>query len=361
MLFYNTDLCEAAGLLQDGVLPPLEGEDAFLDALDRAKSAGAANALVCSVTADPATNWRNFQSLYSQLGGEVLADNGSRVVLDDDKATQALEYLRGLVDQELLAPDLDYGGSIALFSSGESAFYVQGEWEISTFLTAETPFSMTLYPNVFGGSNYTVQADSHVLVLPRQPGGGGAMRWERSMRFITSMLEQSLTWAMGGHVPSYLPVRDSDEYQELSPQSAYAEAADAAVYDPPAWYSGSGSDFETVMGESIAGVYQRPALSRPVHQPDARQVGCAGRNQTTSLIRVTAFPRRRCSRDNRNVDSTSARTVQQTHPAMTRRHQVVARLSRPLRRALPALHRRTSDLWRGDELLQHQPCPARTR
>ncbi len=254
VLFYNTDLCEAAGLLQDGVLAPLEGEDAFLDALDRAKSAGAANALVCSVTADPATNWRNFQSLYSQLGGEVLADNGSRVVLDDEKATQALEYLRGLVDQELLAPDLDYGGSIALFSSGESAFYVQGEWEISTFLTAETPFSMTLYPNVFGGSNYTVQADSHVLVLPRQPDGGGAMRWERSGRFITSMLEQSLTWAMGGHVPSYLPVRDSAEYQELSPQSAYAEAADAAVYDPPGWYSGSGSDFETAMGESVAGV-----------------------------------------------------------------------------------------------------------
>ena len=55
-------------------------------------------------------------------------------------------------------------------------------------------------------------------------------------------------------MPAYLPVRDSVEYQELSPQSAYAEAADAAVYDPPAWYSGSGSDFETVMGESIAGV-----------------------------------------------------------------------------------------------------------
>jgi multiple sugar transport system substrate-binding protein len=71
------------------------------------------------------------------------------------------------------------------------------------------------------------------------------------MRFARSMLDQSKTWAAGGHVPAWLPFRDSDAYRRMTPQSAYADSADVAVYDPDGWYSGSGSDFETVMGSSI--------------------------------------------------------------------------------------------------------------
>ena len=68
------------------------------------------------------------------------------------------------------------------------------------------------------------------------------------------MLDQSITWAQGGHVPAWLPFADSAEYKKLTPQSNYAAAADAAVYDPPGWYSGSGSNFEIIMGASIGAV-----------------------------------------------------------------------------------------------------------
>jgi multiple sugar transport system substrate-binding protein len=68
------------------------------------------------------------------------------------------------------------------------------------------------------------------------------------------MLDQSLTWAQGGHVPAWQPFARSDAYRKLTPQSNYAAAADAAVYDPPGWYSGSGSNFETVMGSAIGAV-----------------------------------------------------------------------------------------------------------
>ena len=40
----------------------------------------------------------------------------------------------------------------------------------------------------------------------------------------------------------------------MTPQSNYASAADAAVYDPDAWYSGSGSDFEIICGGTIGAV-----------------------------------------------------------------------------------------------------------
>jgi multiple sugar transport system substrate-binding protein len=63
-----------------------------------------------------------------------------------------------------------------------------------------------------------------------------------------------MTWAQGGHIPAWLPTAQSAEYKALKPQSNYAAAADAAVYDPPGWYSGSGSDFEILMGSAIGAV-----------------------------------------------------------------------------------------------------------
>jgi len=115
------------------------------------------------------------------------------------------------------------------------------------------PFSMTLFPNLYGGSRYAVQADSHTLVIPRQPAADPA-RLDRSLLLIRSMLDQSKIWAEGGHVPAWLPFRDSGTYRDMTPQSNYAAAADAAVYDPEGWYSGSGSNFEIVVGSSIGAV-----------------------------------------------------------------------------------------------------------
>jgi multiple sugar transport system substrate-binding protein len=254
VLFYNTDICKKAGLLDaEGNLKPLEGPDAFVDALTRAQKAGAQWGGVAGIENDTATNWRFFQSLYAQLGGETLADNGRRIVLDDAKATQVLTYLRDLsVTKKLMPSSVDYGGSVALFASGKAGFYLQGEWEITTFQTAKTPFSMTLFPNVFGGSKYAAQADSHTLVVPAR--GNDPARTDRALTFIRSILDQSLTWAQGGHIPAWLPVAQSAEYKQLKPQSNYAAAAPAAVIDPPAWYSGSGSNFEIIMGSNIATV-----------------------------------------------------------------------------------------------------------
>jgi multiple sugar transport system substrate-binding protein len=231
----------------------MDGPTAFVDALTAAKQAGAEWGGVCAITNETSTNWRIFQSLYAQLGGQMLADDGTKVVIDDAKALKVLNYLRDLtVTKKLMPTDIDYPGAIALFASGKAGFYLQGEWEISTFQTAKMPFSMTLFPNVFGGDKYAVQADSHTLTIPAR--GNDPARTDRALTFIRSILDQSLTWAKGGHVPAWLPVAQSQEYKQLKPQSNYAAAAPAAVLDPPAWYSGSGSNFEIVTGSAIATV-----------------------------------------------------------------------------------------------------------
>ena len=74
--YYNTKVCKKAGLLDSsGTLPPIKSADAMLDALRKLKKIGA-TPVICDTINDPATPWRLFYSLYSQAGGQVLADNG---------------------------------------------------------------------------------------------------------------------------------------------------------------------------------------------------------------------------------------------------------------------------------------------
>jgi multiple sugar transport system substrate-binding protein len=264
VMFYNTDICQKAGLLDSGgKLLPLDSPEKFTDAMRKAKAVTKAYGGVVSVNGDTSTPWRMFQSFYSQLGGQMLADDGKKVVIDDAKANQVLTFMESLTKSGLFPANIDYAGSIATFAEGQAGFYFQGEWEISTYQTAKMPFSMTLFPNLFGGSKYAVQADSHTLIIPKQP-NLDATRLDRSLLLIKSMLDQSKTWAEGGHVPAWLPYRDSPEYKALTPQSNYAAAAEGAVYDPPGWYSGSGSNFEIITGSAIAGVLgnrQSPATA----------------------------------------------------------------------------------------------------
>src|SRR3954469_10295143 len=97
VLFYNTKICKEAGLLDaSGNLTPIEGQQAFLDALTRVQKVTGQYGATHGINADTASPWRVFQSFYSQLGGQVLGDNGTRVLFDDAKAKQVLDYLRTL-------------------------------------------------------------------------------------------------------------------------------------------------------------------------------------------------------------------------------------------------------------------------
>lgn len=78
VMFYNTDVCKKAGLLDaDGKLKPLDGPDAFTEALAKGKQATGKYGGVVAITNETSTPWRMFWSLYSQLGGQWLADQGS--------------------------------------------------------------------------------------------------------------------------------------------------------------------------------------------------------------------------------------------------------------------------------------------
>lgn len=254
VMFYNTEICEKAGLLDsDGNLNDVEDPEAFIEAMAAMKGVTKTWGGAMATISDTATSWRCFFTLYSQLGGKLLTGSAPEETVETDTALEVLRYLRRLtVEEKVMPTDIDYGGAVALFANGRAGFFFQGEWEVSTFLTAKMPFSMQRYPHLFG-EQYAVQADSHTFVLPGQntiPDD----RLDRTLGFVRSMLDQGLTWGEGGHIPTWLPVQESAEYKAIKPQSNYASVAENVVYDPPAWYSGSGSNFENIAGAVIGEV-----------------------------------------------------------------------------------------------------------
>jgi multiple sugar transport system substrate-binding protein len=143
--------------------------------------------------------------------------------------------------------------SSTLFSQGKVGFLFDGVWQLPTYRTVKgLKFSIEPFPALLGPKP-TAYADSHALVVPRSAARAPS-RTSDAVRFVKSLLDQSATWAEGGHVPAWLPVQNSKEFLQLKPQSNYTEAAFNAVYDPPGWYTGAGSDFQTAMGSVIASV-----------------------------------------------------------------------------------------------------------
>ena len=253
VLYYNTDICERAGLLaSDGTLAPIRSAEQMLDAGRRAAEVTGSIGIAFGADDNFAT-WMLFWSLYNQLGAEMVLPDGGPAQVDRAATVQAMGFLRDMCDGTIASQTLDGQAAPAAFASQQAGFLIIGPWEITTARTAEIPFSMTQFPALFGDVPY-VRADSHSFVLPSQarvdPEARGA-----AYDMAVSMLRSSLDWAAGGgHVPALSAVAESPEYLALQPQSNYREAAQVAVFDPEAYFSGSGSTLMQRAGQSLKGV-----------------------------------------------------------------------------------------------------------
>ena len=256
VLYYNADVCKKAGLLDgSGNLKPIQGKDGWEAALKAAKQVTGAYGAAVSTVGDTATSWRWFTTLYNQRNGNTpfLGDGGRKLTYNRELTLDTLAYIQSLTKSGLMPANTDYAGAQTLMFTGKAGFYLEGEWEITTAQAVQgLKFGMVPVPTIF--DKPAAQADSHTFVLPRMDRTPEQLK--AAMNFIKFMLTQSMTWAEGGHIPAYLPIKNSPAYQKLLPQANYAKAAEFAVYDPLAWYSGSGSNFENIVGAQIGLVQQ---------------------------------------------------------------------------------------------------------
>ncbi|MHA6618609.1 extracellular solute-binding protein [Pseudonocardia sp. DLS-67] len=256
VLYYNTDVCEKAGLLApDGTLAPITGADQMLDAGRRAAEVTGSTGIAFG-SADNLGGWMVFWSLFRQLGGQMRLPDGGPAEVDRDAVVQAMGFMRDMADGTIASPTLDGQAASAAFASQQAGFLMHGPWEVTTARTAEIPFSMTQFPALFGDTPY-VRADSHSFVLPAQARVDPAAR-SAAYDMAVSMLRNSLDWASGGgHIPALSAVAESPEYLAQKPISNYRGAAQVVEYDPEAYFSGSGSTLMSRAGQSIQGVTSR--------------------------------------------------------------------------------------------------------
>ena len=256
VMFYNEDVCQKAGLIgSDGKLVNLDGMDTFEAALAAVSKVTGGTAITVADVSETATPWRVFTSFYNQIDGvqPFLSDDGATLSVTEDAYATVTNKMVDWVKKGWLNKGLDYAGSQTQMFEGKAGFYLQGEWEITTAQSIKgLKFGMVPVPTLY--DKPAVQADSHTFVLPKKD--RSPEQRKQAMGFIKSMLDQSYTWAEGGHVPAYLPVLDSAKYKTLEPQADYAKSADYAQYDPPAWYGGSGSNFENIVGAQLGLVQQ---------------------------------------------------------------------------------------------------------
>jgi multiple sugar transport system substrate-binding protein len=257
VLFYNTALAEKAGLLDatGENLKPMNNSDDFVAALQAMKDAnGSKYAAVASITADPSTCWRFFMMIYSGLAGPIVSEGGTEVTIDRSAMEHTFAFMQSLTQEKGLMPsNATSTTTTTLFSQGGVGFLFDGEWQIPTYRDVKSlDFNVVPFPALLGPKP-VAYADSHSLVIPRSS-RRSAERTDDAVRFIKGLLDESSIWADGGHVPAWLPVQQSQEFVNLKPQSNYTQAAFNAVYDPPGWYTGAGSDFQTAMGSVIASV-----------------------------------------------------------------------------------------------------------
>jgi len=252
ILMYNTDIAEQAGVLDaDGRLREITSPEEFLEVASLMQQVTGEHGVSYGYLGDGAQMWRLFWTLYKQQGAEMELEPGKEAVVDEAAAVTALEFMQRMLDDTIATTRADYPSAIAEFANGQTGMFLTGVWELPTMQRAELPFDAMPIPTMFGTP--AAHADSHAFVLPHQEVPDEAKRRE-TYRFVSEVLKESFDWAKAGHIPAYLPVTESPEYAELQPQANYAAAAEIINYDPAAWFTGSGSDFQTYFAESIQGV-----------------------------------------------------------------------------------------------------------
>ena len=245
VLYYNKTILRSLGLLgEDGKPKGIETLDGWRAALEKAKAAGKGGVGFEANKADV----RLVYTLFGQMGGQLATDDKFLQGDNFDKMVKAFDEVRNWVAKGWASRNMDYTNEVADFRSGGLAFMINGDWELPTMADAAAKnkgfeFGMMVMPTWYAKA--ASWADSHAFVIPNNVGKPAlATKHAAVLEVIKWMNENSLNWAQVGHIPAYLPVRDSAAYKALKPQSDYASVINNAFYEPKSVATGADGLFE---------------------------------------------------------------------------------------------------------------------
>jgi multiple sugar transport system substrate-binding protein len=255
VLYYNKDKLEAAGLLgPDGLPTGLDGIDNFKAALQKLKDGGTTWGLT-TTTADGSFAFRTIYSFLCQQDGSIGTDGAWLEGDNLDKLKNAVQVIADWVKDGYTPEFTDYPSNVALFTSGEAAFMINGVWEVPTMVDLESQGKLFNWgaielPVMF--DHACTYADSHAFALPNNVGKTVTPEKHAAvLEVIKWMSEHSLFWATAGHIPANKAVTETEEYKAMQPQATYAKLTANQVFDPKSPNAGVASPLFDVAGNAF--------------------------------------------------------------------------------------------------------------
>lgn len=170
-----------------------------------------------------------FLSILWQYGGEPYAEDGTAATFDSDAGVQAVEWMRGIVDDGFSPENVAVDSQYTAFKDGRGAVTWDGIWQINDVGATDLDWELTPVPTV--GPDPAVWASSHQMVLfrSRTPDED---RLSAGKAFIRYVLENSAAWAAAGMIPASAAAREEPEFLD-STQAAISEVVPTMRFLPP--------------------------------------------------------------------------------------------------------------------------------
>jgi multiple sugar transport system substrate-binding protein len=252
--FFNERIAEQAGVLEPDGTIEISSPGRLEEVGRKMAEVTGDKGIAFGYLTDSGQAWRLFWGLYRQTGGGWTIETGQKAELDEHRAAEVIGAVASWMDGPAMTDNLDYEGALASFHGGRTGMILSGVWELSGLKEAVPQLGAMRMPTMFGIP--AVYADSHSYVLPRQ-----RSMTDDHLRFVYEFVSGVLRdggyqWATAGHIPAYLPVQGTPEYQALNPQIDYADAGKDVVFDPPAWFTGAGTEFQNQMSQALVDAYR---------------------------------------------------------------------------------------------------------
>jgi len=255
LLFYNKDRLKAAGLLDDKGLPKdIDTLEKFNLALKKLKDGGTPTPLAATSADD--FHVYTATSLLCQLGGEMMTgkewlagDNGA-------KLAQALDVISGWVKEGYAPAYTEHVASTGLFTSGQAAFHINGNWEVPTFSDLASKGELGFewgaieLPPLMGKK--CTYVDTSALAIPvNQNKELTPEKRAAVLKVMRYVLDNGLVWATAGHIPALKSITQSEAFKKMEPNATYSSLTQNTIYDPRSPFAGVGTPLWELVGNAV--------------------------------------------------------------------------------------------------------------
>lgn len=119
----------------------------------------------------------NTYPLYTSFGGYIFGRDADGNFTTDDIGvnnagmTEGLAWVKHLVDEGLVSPNVDWEASHVRFETGRSAFILTGPWALNRFQTAGVHYEITAFPaaEAGGAAGYPFLGVQGIVINANRP------------------------------------------------------------------------------------------------------------------------------------------------------------------------------------------------